>query len=378
MPLHSDPRPEPGTAARLRFLRSRSAHRRHLGPGQGTVRVEVVETHMSWVFLVGDHVLKLKKPVRYPFLDFSTLAAREFYCREELRLNRRLAPDAYLGLMALQWDGHRHALVPEQQVARLEGRTVEWLVLMRRLPAERMLDRMIAAGRATPRDIDALADTLIGFYRRVPVVEADPTEHAERLLRELAAHREVLLRPQFALRDAAAALDGLARLLVRSQAVLARRASGRHIVDGHGDLRPEHVCLQSPPVVIDALEFNAELRQVDPLDELACLGLECEMAGAPWVGPQVLARYAAATGDAPPPGLVPLYTAGRALLRARLSMAHLLDPRPRTPARWAPQAQRYIDRSLVALDPAIHAGVDVGAGAGRSAAINAATTSGSD
>jgi aminoglycoside phosphotransferase family enzyme len=353
MPLQSDPRSDPGLAARLRFLRSRAAHRRHLGPGQETAPVEVVQTHMSWVFLVGDHVLKLKKPVRYPFLDFSTLAAREFYCREELRLNRRLAPDAYLGLMALQWDGRRHALVPERDAA---GKAVEWLVLMRRLPAGRMMDRLIQARALTPADVDDLSEVLIRFYRRAPAVAVDPTEHAERLLRELAAHREVLLRPQFELRGAAAALDGLAGLLVRSQAALAQRARGRHIVDGHGDLRPEHVCLLAPPVVIDALEFNAALRQVDPVDELAYLGLECEMEGAAWVGPQMLARHAAATGDTPAPALVLLYTASRALLRARLSMAHLLDPSPRTPGRWAPQAQRYIDRSMAAISAATTSG----------------------
>ena len=355
---------EPGLAARLRYLRSRSAHRVHAAAGAMPLAVETLETHMSWLFFVGDHVLKLKKAVRYPFLDFSTLAAREFYCREELRLNRRLAPDAYLGLLALQWDGRRHRLLPEDRVG-VPGRTVDWLVLMRRLPADRMLDRLIEAHAVGRDDIDALAAVLIGFYRQVPVVRVDPAEHVARFQREGAAHREVLLRPQFQLRGAARALDRLDQALSQRQALLAGRAAGCHIVDGHGDLRPEHVCLQPPPVVIDALEFNPALRQGDPVDELAFLGLECEMAGAPWVGPQLLAAYVAATGDTVPPALVPLYTAFRALLRARLAMAHLLDPQPRTPQRWAPLAQRYVDRSLRALDAV--------AGA---AALNAATTSG--
>lgn len=341
-------RTEPGTAARLRFLRSRSAHRHHAPADAAPLPVEFVETHMSWLFFVGDHVLKLKKAVRYPFLDFSTLTAREFYCREELRLNRRLAPDAYLGLLALQWDGRRHALWPEEQV-RVPARTVDWLVLMRRLPADRMLDQRIRSRALTAGEVDALAQVLIGFYRRVPRVRLAPAELLARFQRELAVHRELLLRPQFQLHGAARALDGLARALARCEPLLAGRATGGCIVDGHGDLRPEHVCLLAPPLVIDALEFNPSLRQVDPVDELAFLGLECEMAGAPWVGPTLLAAYAAGTGDDAPPALLPLYTAARALLRARLAMAHLLDAQPRTPQRWPPIAQRYVDRSLQAL-----------------------------
>ncbi|HSM22435.1 MAG TPA: hypothetical protein VK876_09530, partial [Rubrivivax sp.] len=133
------------------------------------------------------------------------------------------------------------------------------------------------------------------------------------------------------------------------------RAAGGHVVDGHGDLRPEHVCLQQPPVVIDALEFNAALRAVDPFDELTFLGLECEMAGAAWIGPRVMAVCAATLGHAPPAALLHLYTAYRAQLRARLALAHLLEPQPRTPLKWAPLAQRYLQRSEAALEQACSA-----------------------
>ena len=151
----------PADTAPLQFLQSPAAHLGHAGAVQA---VETIETHMSWVFLAGEHVLKMKKPVRYPFLDFSTLAAREFDCREELRLNARLAPGVYLGLMALQERGGGLALVPEAQLP-TAGRTVDWLVLMRRLPAGRMLDHLIAASLVTPGEIDALARVLADFYR---------------------------------------------------------------------------------------------------------------------------------------------------------------------------------------------------------------------
>jgi aminoglycoside phosphotransferase family enzyme len=335
--------PAPGIEAKLRFLQSPASHPECKG------EVSWVETHMSWLFFVGEHVLKLKKPVRYPFLDFSTLAAREFYCREELRLNSRLAPDVYLGLLALQYRDGSFALVPQARLPRA-GQTVDWLVLMRRLPERRMLHRSIADGCVGSADVAALVSVLAAFYRLVPAVEVSPADYVARFQRELAASREVLLRPQFQLHDVTPALDRLDLALSRHADLLEERAAQGHIVDGHGDLRPDHVCLLQPPVVIDCLEFNAPLRQVDPFDELAFLALECEMAGAAWIGPRLIAGCAAALGDTPCAALLQLHTAHRAVLRARLAMAHLLDPQPRTPPRWAPLAQRYVERALVALD----------------------------
>ncbi len=335
--------PGPSLEAKLRFLRTPGAH-----PGL-TRPPTCLETHMSWLFFTGDRVLKLKKPVRFPFLDFTTLRSREFYCREELRLNARLAPGVYLGLVALQASEAGLALVPESHLP-APGRSVDWLVLMRRLPQERMLPRLITEARVEPRQIDALVAVLAAFYRSAPAVAVAAPEHLARFQRELAADREVLLRPQFALRDAASALDRFGAALLGHAPLLQARAEHDRIVDGHGDLRPEHVCLLAPPVVIDCLEFNAALRQVDPFDEIAFLALECEMAGAVWIGAQLVRGCAAALGETPPPALMQLYTAHRALLRARLAMAHLLDPQPRAPKKWPPLAQRYIDRTLAALD----------------------------
>lgn len=340
---------EPDIAARLSFLQSVAAHALYLPNADADSTVRMVETHMSWVFFVGAHVLKLKKAVRLPFLDFSSLSLREFYCREELRLNARLAPDVYLGLLALQWDGAALALRPEER--RLpHAQTLDWLVLMRRLPAQRMLDHLLAEQNVTREDIDALGHRLAGFYRSLAPLDLKPQYSLERFQSEQLVNREVLLQARTRLRDAELALNRLDHALVRCGALLSQRVARGHLVEGHGDLRPEHVCLLTPPLVIDCIEFNAGLRQVDPFDELAFLGLECEMAGAPWIGPQLVAGCAAALGDTPAPALLHLYTAYRALLRARLAMAHLLDAQPRTPDKWAPQAQRYIGRALHSLD----------------------------
>lgn len=340
------PAPAPDTDAVLRFLGTPAAHAGHAGI---VGAIETIETHMSWLFIAGEEVVKLKKPVRYPFLDFSTPAARAASCREEVRLNSRLAPGIYRGLMALQWRDGRLRLVPEA-AADARATTIDWLVWMRRLPRERMLDRQIAQAGVTAADIDALVGVLAAFYRRATAIEIDADAYIARLAREQATNRALLLQPGLRPDSVAVTLDRFDAALQRHAGALRARAAQGRIVDGHGDLRPEHVCLLQPPVVIDCLEFNAALRQVDPFDELAFLGLECELAGAAWIGPRLIDGCGAALGERPGAPLLALYTAYRALLRARLALAHLLDPRPRTPERWQPLARRYLARARLALD----------------------------
>jgi aminoglycoside phosphotransferase family enzyme len=300
--------------------------------------VEKVETHMSIVFFAGGTVYKLKKPVIYPFLDFSTLAARERTCRDELRLNRRLAPNVYLGL----------SKITREEDGRLsldgKGQVVDWLVRMRRLPRERMLDRCIASGSVTPAQIEAVAKLLANFYSTLAPSSLDADEYVAQLRREHRVNRQVLsgFEP-----DLGASLLGDVQLFLDADDGLLRsRVEAGRIVDGHGDLRPEHVCLNTPPVVIDCLEFNARLRQVDPFDEITFLGLDCARLGAAWIGPLLLERLSEALGDAVDPRLLHFYARYRACIRARLALAHLYDPAPRDPQRWAPVARSYLQLGI--------------------------------
>lgn len=325
----------PALDDKLRFLRLPSAY------GVDISSVQSLETHMSWLFFAGDSVYKLKKPVRHDFLDFSTLARREFYCREELRLNARLAPGVYLGLQVLQWHRGQLALRPAD-APRREGETVDWLVHMRRLAARDMLDQRIRDGRVGPADIDALVQRLVHFYRQQPAAELDAHAYLAGFVREQARNRAVLLGPQGGLPGSAEALDRLDAALRDLAPRLHERVRASQVLDGHGDLRPEHVCLERPPVVIDCLEFNREMRLVDWVDEIAFLGIECERLGAAWVGPALRRAVGDALGDAVSDRLFDFYAALRACLRARLALAHLDEPSPRTPARWPALAAQYL------------------------------------
>ena len=325
------------TADKVRFLGSPVAH--------GGVRPEVTETHMSWLFAAGDRVLKLKKPVRTPFLDFSTVALRAFNCEEEVRLNRRLAPDVYIGVTPLVATANGQLAVG----AAPAGEPIDWLVEMHRLPADRMLDAAIRSDSVSPDDIERLGHRLASFFRTARHVPLSADAYLRRFDALQAANRAVLLTAEFDSAQAAPVLDAADALRSRHAEALGRRAEDGHLREGHGDLRPEHIVLNGTPVVIDCLEFNAELREVDPFDELAFLGLECRMLGAAWIEGTLLAQVARALGDAPSPAVQALYTAHRALLRARLSAAHLLDAHPRTPQRWLPQASRYLAEARDAL-----------------------------
>lgn len=319
-------------ADKLRFLRDPSAY-----PDRPS-HVSVVETHMSWVFLAGAQVFKMKKPVRRRWLDFTTLAAREANCREEVRLNRRLAPDVYRGVVPLARTS-RGALSLAGS-----GEPVEWLVQMRRLPEARMLDRMVQAGTAEPRHVEEVVDRLAAFYERLPPVSLEPGEYVTRFRQEQDHNRETLLDARLDL-DRAAIRGTLGRvdaLLGDAPALLHDRARRGCIVEGHGDLRPEHVCMLEAPVIIDCLEFSRTLRLVDPFDELALLSVECEVLGAGWVRDVLSARWAERAGAPPPDRLFAFYLSYRALLRARLSAAHLFEPAVRTPEKWLPLTRRYL------------------------------------
>jgi aminoglycoside phosphotransferase family enzyme len=302
--------------------------------------VELRETHLSYVFLTPTEVYKMKKPVANGYVDLQTLAAREANCRAEVQLNRRLAPHVYLGIIPLmQRDDGALALGGA-------GSVVEWLVQMRRLPAAAMMDDMIRRGMLTPADVATLAQRLADFFAMQGKVDISVAEHTAQLRHEIEVSMQVLLDPRFALPAATlATVQGvLARYLDHGTDLAARVDAGR-IIEGHGDLRPEHVCLSVPPVVIDCLEFNRALRRLDPFDEVAFLALECARLGAPWVGPRLRQDIATRLQDDPPLRLSAFYTALRGCIRARLVAAHLLESVPRTPEKWLPLARDYLARA---------------------------------
>ena len=300
--------------------------------------VKILETHMSWVFLVEDRVYKLKKPVRYDFLDFSTLEKRKDAVEAEVRLNRRLAKGVYLRARALQFGKNGELTLSDS------GEVVEWLVEMRRLPDERCLESLILSNALTSTDIMGVASLLTDFYGSLPSAKVKSNDHVEKFEAELRRTISVLTDPSLSFDD-----PRLESVLVACEAgfnaakpELMECAERGFIVEGHGDLRPQHVFLTDPPVIIDCLEFNRSLRLVDPFDEITFLGVECARLGAAWVIDDLAGALERALKRRRSLVLLSFYWRYRALLRARLSLMHIVNQPNRTPEKWRPLASEYI------------------------------------
>jgi len=277
--------------------------------------VECVETHISWVFLTRRYAFKLKKPVRFDFLDYRTPELRRAACEAEVTLNTRLAPDVYLGVQPV-------AQKPSgAYVLGAGGEVVDYLVKMRRLPEARRLDILIERQEITEDEVQAVAQWLSSFYEQAPPLTLRPEEYLEELDHHVRDNRKVLL-------DAVAPeLASLVRRLSQVQLeviklqpeLLTDRVRDGRIIDGHGDLRPEHVYLVGPPAVIDCIEFSDEFRTLDVADELCFFAMECDRLGADGLARSVLQHIFRHIGDQPDQRLLRFYKCYRACVRAKVA-----------------------------------------------------------
>ncbi|HLP94085.1 MAG TPA: phosphotransferase [Saprospiraceae bacterium] len=242
-----------------------------LFPGPAT-SVSLMETHISWVVLTEQYAFKLKKPVQFDFLDFSTLAQRKYFCEEEFRLNSRLAPQMYIGVVP----------VTEKGIGSSEGTLLDYAVQMHRMDNQFEMDKMLLEGRVTEQHMTELAQLLAAFHKnhRLPADHAYLPEADIHDFADLFAFKEdlfAILCP-----DAAHLLHSWEKavpaFLEAQTPHQAHRLTNGFWVDGHGDLHSRNIFLppEKTPVVFDCLEFNPHLRQTDVLNELAFLCMDLE------------------------------------------------------------------------------------------------------
>jgi len=277
-------------------------------PESPEAHAEVVETHVSILFFVGEHVYKLRKPVRFGFLDFSQRTVRQADCQREVELNRRLAPDVYLGVADLTMDGE----------------PIDHLVVMRRMPEARRLAALARQGEDLGPWLHRLAGALVAFHRqaqRSSAISAEGADHAIRTVWEdnfgetqpfvgtiLDEVDEAEIR-----RLASRWVDGRKPLLD------ARIASGS-VCDGHGDLQAEDIfCLDDGVRILDCLEFSDRLRYADVCADVAFLVMDLERLGHSEAASRFLHDYEELAADPFPDTLVHHYCASRAYVRAKVA-----------------------------------------------------------
>lgn len=281
-----------------------------------------IETHVSHLYFRGGRVLKLKKPVDLGFIDATTLERRRHFCDEEVRLNRRLAPDVYEGVApVVRGEDGRLRL---GEVGERPSDALEWAVVMRELPADRMLAELVERGEVDAALLDRLSELLADFHAGA---ESGPDIDAYGSLEAVAEH----VRGNFATlaehEGTAVSAALLARLRTRAEAflrehraLLERRVSEGRIRDGHGDLHAENICvLEDRIVAYDALEFSPALRAGDVVCDLAFLTMDLDRRGFPAFARDLGRRYRHRTGDAELHELLPFYEDYRALVRAKVA-----------------------------------------------------------
>jgi aminoglycoside phosphotransferase family enzyme len=322
----------PTLQEKVAFLKRPSAY-------AGAPAVGAIETHFAWVFLAGSEAWKLKKPLRHRHMDYRSIAARRRGCIEEVRLNRRLAPGVYRCAVPLTLTGGRLSIGGQ-------GRVVDWLIRMRRLPDAAMLDHALRSGSVQAGKMDRLAKLLLRFYESAPARPLNGARYLERLSREIRENQLEIGRcadhlTTLASREVRAAqIAALARL----RRELASR--GAHVVDGHGDLRAEHVYLGPRMSVIDALEFDPRLRWLDPAEEVSLLALEIERLGQPRLADRLLERFRRAMTSPPSPEVFAFYKSHRAATRAKLAAWHIGDPQFPDAAPWVARTESLLADAL--------------------------------
>ena len=292
----------------------------------------LVQTHIGWVYLIGAYAFKLKKHVKFDFLDFTTLEKRRWACEREIVLNSRLCPEIYIGLRAVeeQADGVK-CLVKEvdasntgSPTAARATRIVDWAVWMRRLPAERMADLLLKNDAVERKDVEGIADVLAPFYLQQRGLIAPGglgdlaavTFNIEENLREGAGLDQGLLD--------SAALSFIGRrarsFLKEHGELVSERARQGFVVDGHGDLRSENICLplNAAPVLFDCIEFNDRFRIGDSALDIAYLAMDLDARGRGDLSRAFLKRYTESCDARLSPLLLNFYLGYRAFVKGKV------------------------------------------------------------
>ena len=292
---------------------------------ESTTAVQHLQTHISHIFLTDCFVYKVKKPVDFGFLDFTTLEKRRHFCEEELRLNRRLSPDIYLGVVPLcrAADGSYNL--------RGNGEVVEYAVKMKRMPADRMMSLMLERGEVSEVMIDAIAERVAQFHGEAErgggialfgTVEALSANWLENL-----RQTEAYIGRTITADEHAAITAWAFRLLDQQSALFRERVKNGYIRECDGDLHSENICLDGGQVhIFDCIEFNEKFRFSDTAADVAFLAMDLEYHGRRELAERFVASYCAASNDTGLRQVLPLYLANRAFIRGKVESFRLDDP----------------------------------------------------
>ena len=302
--------------------------------------IDFIQTHISSVFLTGERAYKLKKPVNFGFLDFSTVELRERYCRAEVELNRRLAPEVYLGVEPIIRRADRLCIGGE-------GEVVDWLVVMQQLDGDLLGGAVLERGQLTERHIDQLVELLVPFYRnartgegidRWGTLEVVKYNTDENFAQTREYMGKLITRQRFE-----HIRDWTDSFYERHADLFERRIAEGRIRESHGDLHLDNIFFEDPPTIFDCIEFNERFRCGDVAVDLAFLAMDLDFRGRPDLANRLIKGYVEASGDRGLLELLDFYKCYRAYVRGKISCFTASDPALESALRrqWRNQARHY-------------------------------------
>lgn len=267
--------------------------------------MQLIETHISWV-LLGEHVYKIKKPVKFSFLDFSTLEKRKFFCEEEVKLNRRLSPDVYLGVVAITEKG-----------IEMEGEPVGYAVKMKRL--QNKMDVLLREGRVTEDQIKEIAGIIAGFHKKIESVDGAAPELVSMQIADLRNFKETIEEATGLGSMVDSVVSACERFIERNKELMERRRKDGKVKNCHGDLHSANIFIDDGIRIIDCIEFSKDFRYVDVASEIAFMAMDLDAFGREDLSRVFVEEYLRITGDRGLLELLGLYKCYRANVRAKIA-----------------------------------------------------------
>ncbi len=286
-------------------------------------RIIHLQTHISHIFLTGGLVYKIKKPVDFGFLDFTNLPKRHYYCHQEVRLNRRLTRDLYLGVVKIVFK-------KGNLIINGKGPALEYAVLMREMPQERMMDRMLQAGKVRKKDILALVQKLVPFYQKTRTGKGvNPFGRIE-IITKNTEENFIQTQPYVGRLVSRRVYDrivsGTRKFLKNEKDLFKKRIHEGRIRDCHGDLHSGNICLDKEIQIYDCIEFNHRFRYSDTAGDLAFLSMDLDFYGYPELSRLLIKGYVRLSRDRDLPRLLNFYKCYRAYVRAKVHSFSTDDP----------------------------------------------------
>jgi hypothetical protein len=306
--------------------------------------VKFIETHISLLFLTGNHVYKVKKPVDFGFLDFTTLEKRRYFCEQEVRLNRRLSPDIYLGVIKITRDQDRILMDGK-------GETVEYAVKMEQIPEELLMDKLLKKNRVDKKMIEAVSEKLVHFYS-----VAETSDHIKSFAKpervkqdtdENFAQTQKYIDVVVSKNVYSEIQSRTNEFFKKKENIFHQRINADRIRDCHGDLRLEHIFFGKEISIFDCIEFNERFRYTDVAADIAFLAMDLDYHEREDLAEHLIQTYIEKSGDQELLSMLDFYKCYRAYVRGKVESFRLDDPNiPEVEKKEAlKRAQKYFGLS---------------------------------